>query len=90
MFKHAAIGCLITAWIAAIAVGAGHLAGLAWPIAWAMAAFLAFFGLGKGLMGVEKLIALRAVGRGGVDPRRSSPIPSSFGSSSFLNYLLGR
>ncbi len=87
MLKHVAIGCLIGAWIAALIIGAGHLAGFAWPIAWAMAGFLAFFALGKGLMGVDKLVALRGVARGGVDPRKEFANPLLFWVFVFFKLL---
>lgn len=78
MLKHVAIACLIAAWAAAAVGLAGAFSGAGWPIAWAMAGFLAMFALGKGLMAVEKLTALRAVATGGADPRADFASPFLF------------
>ena len=87
MFKHLAIASLILAWVAAGAGMIGHFAGAAWPIAWAMAGFLIFFGFGKGLMGVQKLAALSAVKAGGADPRAEFANPLLFWLFVFFKLL---
>ena len=78
MCKTATFICLLAAF-AAVALGViCHSTGFGPPLAVWVACFLAAFGLGKGLVAMDKLVALKAVPGGGPDPRADFANPAIF------------
>ncbi len=69
MLKTVTFICLLLSFAAIAMAVICHLTKAGPPIAVWMALFLVAFGLAKGLVGVEKILALRAMPAGGPDPR---------------------